>query len=269
MKTALRLAVIILLLAFSNLSAATRYVWQDSPSPGPPYTNWTTAAHVIQDAVDAAQTGDTVLVAGGIYATGGRAVDGTTTNRVAVDRAIVVESLMGPEVTIIQGYQVPGTTNGNGAIRCAHLTNGASLSGFTLTHGATRTNGDDCLDQSGGGLWCVSTNTLVTNCVIADNSAHYLGGGTYSGTLKNCALTGNSVWCDGGGACNATLHNCTLIGNSAFMGGGVAYATLIKCTLTGNSAGYQGGGACRSTLNNCLLTGNHAGRYGGGRLGAG
>ena len=60
----------------SSASAATRYVWQDSPSPAPPYTNWATAAHVIQDAVDAAQTGDTVLVAGGVYATGGRAVYG-------------------------------------------------------------------------------------------------------------------------------------------------------------------------------------------------
>ena len=32
-------------------SAATRYVWQDSLNPGPPYTNWTTAAHVVQGAV--------------------------------------------------------------------------------------------------------------------------------------------------------------------------------------------------------------------------
>ena len=54
--------------------AATRYVWQGSPSPAPPYTNWATAAHVIQDAVDAAQTGDKIVVTNGVYATGGRAV---------------------------------------------------------------------------------------------------------------------------------------------------------------------------------------------------
>lgn len=51
MKTALRLTVIILLLAVANLTAATLYVWQDSPSPGQGYTNWATAAHVFQLAV--------------------------------------------------------------------------------------------------------------------------------------------------------------------------------------------------------------------------
>ena len=50
------------LLSAGTASAATRYVWQDSPSPAPPYTNWATAAHVIQDAVDAAVAGDAPLV---------------------------------------------------------------------------------------------------------------------------------------------------------------------------------------------------------------
>ena len=81
------------------------------------------------------QTGQrprTVLVVGGVYDTGGRAIVGTMTNRVTIDKAIRVESLMGPEVTVIRGYQVPRTTNGDGAIRCVSLTNGAVLSGFTL-----------------------------------------------------------------------------------------------------------------------------------------
>lgn len=61
-------------LAGWTVSAATLHVWPDSPNPMPPYTNWTTAARFIQDAVDAAQTGDTVLVTNGVYSSGGRAV---------------------------------------------------------------------------------------------------------------------------------------------------------------------------------------------------
>jgi hypothetical protein len=257
-------SVFCFLLSLSSAFAATRYVWQDSPGPAPPYANWTTAAHVIQDAVDAAQTGDTVLVAGGAYATGGRAV-GTNllANRVAIDRAITVESLMGPEVTIIQGYQVPGTTNGDGAIRCVYLKNGASLSGFTLTNGATRNAGDWDRDRSGGGVWCESTNAFVTKCVFVSNWAQADAAGAYGGTLNGCTLRDNSAGDAGGGAYYATLNNCTLTGNSAAYGGGASYATLNNCTLSGNSAAYGGGGVDFATLNNCTLTGNSADTGGG------
>jgi hypothetical protein len=69
-----RLALGPLLSAFCFLlsalasAAGTNYVWQDSPSPGPPYTTWESAAHTIQEAVDAALPGDTVLVTNGAAA---------------------------------------------------------------------------------------------------------------------------------------------------------------------------------------------------------
>jgi hypothetical protein len=113
-------------------------------------------------------------------------------NRVAVDKPLAVRSVNGPEVTIIQGYQVPGTTNGDGAIRCVYLADGASLAGFTLTNGATRNEGNWLREQCGGGIWCASTNAILTNCVIIRNSAIY-GGGALGGTLNHGTLTGNSA----------------------------------------------------------------------------
>ena len=66
------LTVFLLLLSADSASSATRYVDANNPSPTPPYTNWATAAHVVQDAVDAALAGDEILVTNGIYAAGGR-----------------------------------------------------------------------------------------------------------------------------------------------------------------------------------------------------
>jgi hypothetical protein len=249
-----------------NALAATRYVWQQSPGSAPPYTTWATAATNIQDAVDAAAPGDQVLVTNGVYGTGGRAVVGTMTNRVAIDRAITVESVNGPQFTVIQGWQVPGFIGGDGAIRCAYLTNGASLSGFTLTNGATRRDGDN-RELSGGGVWCESATAVVSNCTLIGNWA-YFGGGANGGTLNNCMLTANEAVYDGGAADGGfrgvTLNNCTLSGNSTGLGygGGVNAGTLNNCTLTGNESS-TGGGAAFCTLNNCIVYFNTDNYWGG------
>jgi hypothetical protein len=258
------------LLTANAVSAATHYVSLDSPNPQPPYTNWATAATNIQQAIDAAASGDEIIVTNGIYATGGRTV-GTNllVNRVAVDKSLTLRSVNGPEVTIILGAKAPGGGNGDGAIRCVYLADSAKLNGFTLTNGATWGNlGDyetNMREGSGGGVWCASTNATLTNCVLAGNSAAVRGGGAYHGTLHHCMLTENSAGCTGGGISDGLLHNCTLMDNLAWAGGGAHTSTLNNCTLTRNVA-QDGGGVYYSTLYNCMLADNAGYGAAGGTL---
>jgi parallel beta-helix repeat protein len=246
-------------------SAATNFVWQQSPNPGPPYSDWSTAAHTIQDAVDAASPGDTVLVTNGFYATGGKAVYGFLTNRVAIDKPLTVRSLNGPQFTLIQGHRVTTTNSVEPAVRGVYLMSGAVLDGFTLTNSAAlRCCAFDEQEESGGGLYCESTEALATNCVIAGNLAYQNGGGAYSGTLNNCTLADNRAPTGGagGGAYRSILNGCTLRDNYAINGAGASDSALNNCTLTANRA-ESGGGAYRCTLTNCALTANYGG-YGGG-----
>jgi hypothetical protein len=238
--------------------ADVRYVDVNSTNATPPYTNWTTAATNIQDAVDAAVAGDEIVVTNGTYATGGR--DG---NRMAVDKPLRLRSVNGPQFTTIAG----GGTN-----RCAYLTNNASLVGFTLINGSSPSS-------DGGGVLCESASAVVSNCVLTGNKGTSAGGGAYGGTLNNCSLSNNtaggfSFFSYGGGAAHCTLNNCTLTWNSALrsfcnfgpcgsiFGGGAYACTLNNCTLTANSPG----GADSCTLNNCTLTGNYSGATSGCRL---
>jgi hypothetical protein len=246
-----------LALACSRLYAATCYVWTNSPVNGPG-TAWTNAFRNIQGAIDAAASNDTVLVTNGIYATGGRVVHGAMTNRIALTKPILVRSVNGAAVTVIRGAYHPGTTNGGSAVRCAYVTNGAVLVGFTLTNGATCTSGDVFREMSGGGVWC-EPGGILSNCTLTGNSAYVLGAGAYHGTFNTCTLVANKAGGDGGGAYDGTLNNCMLRANSSGdMGGGSYEGTLNNCTLAGNSAFYYGGGSYYGTLNNCIVYFNTA-----------
>jgi Bacterial TSP3 repeat len=243
-------------------SAVTLYVSLDSTNPVPPYADWSTAATNIQDAIHAGVTNDVVIVTNGVYSGG-----------VRVTNALTLLSVNGPAVTVIQGYQVPGTTNGIGAVRCVYLASNATLVGFTLTNGATRTYAGTTLPAAGGGVECQSASAVVSNCIIVGNAAVY-GAGAYSGTLINCVLSNNIAQESGGGSYNDTfggcvLINCLLVGNSASSGGAVATTTLVNlnnCTVYGNSASQRGGGLFEGFggapgilhVTNCIVVGNSA-----------
>jgi len=214
-------AVTALLLAIASSALAdVHYVDGNSTNATPPYTNWTTAATNIQDAVDAAVAGDEVVGTNGAYATGGRAVNGTF-NRVAVEKPLSLRSVNGPQFT---------TISGGGYWRCVYLTTGATLSGFTLTEGSAHYGGG----ASGGTL---------SNCTLTFNQAVDIGygGGAAGCTLNNCTLTGNSAqtgnqYGQGGGAFGCTLNNCTLTGNNAGLGGGAYACALRNCIVYFNTA---------------------------------
>lgn len=196
-----------------------------------PFTNWTDAATNIQDAVDVANAGDVVWVTNGVYSSGGKIMSGDLLNRVALDKALTVQSVNGPEATIIQGFW-DTNTNGPLAVRCSWLTNGATLKGFTLENGATRMTGDGLALRSGGGIWCASTNSIVENCIIKSNAANVLGAAVYQGNLNNCFITQNKS--GPGVVYNALLNHCTVVSNLAV---GVSQCKLTNCIVYFNAQG--------------------------------
>jgi hypothetical protein len=250
-RPALLLAAMCSLAFTLNSSAAVLFVDLNSANPLPPYAGWSTAATNIQDAIDAAHPGDQIFVTNGVYQTFGP-FPPDPASRVDINKPVTVQSVNGPAVTVIQGYQVPGTTNGTGAVRCVYLNNGATLSGFTLTNGATQKYG------YGGGVYCQATNCMVTNCVIVGNAADVGGAGACSGTLVNCILAGNTTGKlnigSGGGAYNSALVNCLLTGNqSGYVGGAAAGCTLVNCTVVSNSAGAYNGSLSACTAKNSIV----------------
>jgi parallel beta-helix repeat protein len=257
-------------LLFSAITslATVRYVNLNNPGPESPYTSWSTAATNIQNAIDVAVDSDHILVSNGTYNTGGRVISaGVLTNRVAVTKPIIVQSVNGPEVTKIQG-NISVITDTNGGIRCVYLTNGAVLSGFTLFDGNNVTLPPLFTafppNINGGAVWCESGNVTVSNCVLTGNTAFRNGGGAYRGRLFNCTIANNTTSSNGAGAAYCSLSHCTITNNrAAALGGGVADSVLNNCLVASNTAHY-GGGAAYCTLSNCTVANNLTTLNGGG-----
>lgn len=267
--------------------AAVRYVDVACATPLSPYTNAAHASTNIQLAIDAAASGDQILVAPGVYNLNGAAV-------------YIPPEKPGLHLQSIQ--RRAAIIDGRGLSRCVELhgTN-CTLEGFTIRNGYYDSYGGgvilyrpailrDCWivsnrAYSAAGIMCHRTNT-IENCTIQDNHADYMGGGVvlYDGSqtlVKNCAIFGNTASNYGGGLylqnngnfiVNGTVDCCRIYNNQAlveaggvFAGGGTIQNSVIYSNYAGQSAGgvFMGsGGAGR--LINCTVICNTAGEENGG-----
>jgi hypothetical protein len=226
------------------------------------------AQQTIQSAIDAADYGDTVLVAPGTYP---EHID-------FKGKAITVTSENGPQVTIIDGgdaYPVVSFISGEGR--------GSTINGFTLQNGRSA--------LGGGGVNVQGSSPTITNNGIRKNHACQGAGiGILSGSplIQRNTITNNIInFCSGGGGPGIGIQGTSFVEildnvisdnvsgyGLANSGGGIYMfgtgAPIIKRNIIkGNSVGDgRGGGVWMVNVSDALIvqnliTGNQAFEGGG------
>ncbi|SVB18101.1 uncharacterized protein METZ01_LOCUS170955, partial [marine metagenome] len=155
---------------------------------------------------------------------------------------------------------------------------------------------DNTASMNGGGVWSsFGSAWTMSNSIVKDNVAPYLGGGfgfwnhnseDMNATLINVTIEdnvaqagwfighGGGVWANNS---NTVFENCTIRNNTSNNnGGGVNYwggsswPEFYGCTIMGNSASAEGGGvylaadAAGLTMERCVVANNSSGAWAGG-----
>ncbi len=232
-------------------------------------TSWRTAFKTIQQGIDAASEGDTVLVSPGVY----------VENIYFRGKNIILRSTDPLDPVMVANTVIDG--NHAGSVVTFSGTEGETclLSGFTIRNGAGLAESGVKGSSVVGSGDAPRTHATIENNLITGNSTWWHGGGITwcGGTIQNNIIKGNSAVsqysCGGGLAwCNGTMRNNIIVGNSATgqngCGGGLAWCdgTMQQNTISVNRAAYRGGGLwqCNGPIRNNVITDNSAGESGGG-----
>jgi parallel beta-helix repeat protein len=276
----LRLAGVLLLLltvAPNVVRAAELTVCQT----GPPDCQYTS----IQEAVDAAGTGDLIKVAGGTYT--GVHKRGHLRQVVYIDKTVTIRGgYNATDFSLPPDPETNQTTlDADEQGRVIYITGNIepTIEGLHITHGnAAGLGGGGWAKDAGGGVYVHQAETTLANNWVVENLAD-VGGGLFlqksKATLRDNTISDNTAtgWGGGGVFVNlsaATLSGNTVSGNSGEWGGGLwiyqSPATLSLNTISGNTAGDSGGGLHLSDsdaeLRDNTISGNTANGWGGGGL---
>ena len=220
----------------------------------------------IQGAINVAQNGDTVEVSPGIYYGGIN----------FLGKAVTVESVMGPRVTVIDG-----SSAGSVVVFDSKESAQSTLKGFTIQHGVSPGSTD------GGGIVVSNASPTIVNNIITDNLGCDGGGmaitGGSSPLVEGNIIRSNQGICGGlvlGGGIYvgfqtgspARIIGNTIEKNSNYAGGGIgvngAGPVVQDNVIRGNHAVTDGGGfytvnSGSATLTQNLIVNNEAGAGGG------
>ena len=245
----------------------------------------------LQDALNAAAAGDTVLIAAGTHS---RDLQPVPTEAVQTRYIVPVPVVLAGATGNPEDVVLDGQDHGR-VVTCVAGLDGLVVRDLTIAGGNTWFYGPT--DGAGAGLSCRSSDVVLDNCIFRDNVTGWKneggGAGTYleGGTalVRGCVYRDNRAIEGGSGdsgglklaGVTGEVVDCVFSGNLAASAGGMAVAwgpggipgdvTVLRCRFEGNTATAFGGGAtvwqwCTARFEQCLFLGNAAEGLSGGAL---